>query len=706
MTEPLIPPAFRKDLKLYPGPKESDGSPTYNLYDPVRARYFKFSWEESLIYKLARPGMSFDEIAVEVKNYAPVEITADDVQHFFHQAAYLGLLNIPRGSEQVYSQYEKGKGSFFWWLIMHYLYLRIPLIHPDAFLERTLPKVMWLWSRTAIIIYTAVTLLGLALVTRQFSEYLHTFTYFFTFQGLIAYGLAIFVVKFIHEFSHAYTAKYYGVNVSTMGVALIVLWPVLYTDVTDSWKLKKRSERLFISMAGVVAEIVIAGLSTMGWILSPPGIWRSVFFILSTVTWISSVFVNCNPIMRFDGYYMLCDLWGIDNLRPRAFAVAKWQMREWLYGLKLPCPEGEGADPKMLRWMCVYGYISWVYFLTLYTVVALFVYYKFTKALGIILFFLEIAIFFVWPVISEVQELYKLRRHFNFNKRLLVTLSVFTLLFFWAVLPLPHTESFSGITLPVKFQTLYVPAAGLIEKIYGKRGEVVKAGEPIIKVWQLDIEKEIYILENEIRLLNESMELIHINPEFSSLLPQKEAELASVKAKLQSYEYLRDQMTLKADIPGVIYDWDDTLKVGQSIAKDQVIGKIADTRVFIVMAYIPESKLNTVKVGEEADFHLPFSPITFRGKVDSIDEISEGLLEYPPLASVFKGPLPVVVTPAKELKLTQSYYKMRVIFTSKDNTGTFPFDKVGDVRVSGESYSILVRTLVYLYGLFIRESSI
>ena len=98
------------------------------------------------------------------------------------------------------------------------------------------------------------TISGLIMVLGRWDEYIHTFSYFFDFQGFMAYGAAICFIKVIHEFSHAYTAKNYGVYVPTMGLAFICLWPVLYTDVTSSWQLARRNQRLAITVAGVVAE--------------------------------------------------------------------------------------------------------------------------------------------------------------------------------------------------------------------------------------------------------------------------------------------------------------------------------------------------------------------------------------------------------------------------------------------------------------------
>ena len=230
-----------------------------------------------------------------------------------------------------------------------------------------------------------------------------TFTYFFNLEGAFIYAIAIIIVKIIHEFAHAYTAKYYKLYVPTMGIAMIVLWPVLYTDVTEGWKLQKRSQRLAISFAGIAAETIVAGISTFFWGISEPGLFQSVCFVIASVTWISTLVINLNPAMRFDGYYIMCDLTGIDNLQLRAFNYTRWQLRKWLLGLDVPCPE-DLVTPQRKYGMIIYTIYTWIYRLFLYTAIAVFVYYKFTKALGVFLFLVEIIVFLMLPFFSEARQ--------------------------------------------------------------------------------------------------------------------------------------------------------------------------------------------------------------------------------------------------------------------------------------------------------------
>ncbi len=120
-----------------------------------------------------------------------------------------------------------------------------------------------------------------------------------------------------------------------IGVAFLVLFPVLYTDTT----LKHRDQRLMIDVAGILTELAIAIIATMFWVFLPDGPMRSIAFTTSTLSWFLSLVINLNPFMRFDGYYILSDASGVENMQERSFAFAKWRMREVLFKPNIAPPE-------------------------------------------------------------------------------------------------------------------------------------------------------------------------------------------------------------------------------------------------------------------------------------------------------------------------------------------------------------------------------
>lgn len=703
ITEDTPLPPFRSDLQLYKGPDDVDGSPTYNLFDPIRAQYYKVSWGESLIIKHYRSGMKPNDLIKEIEQNTTLKISFDDIKYFFEDAHRHNLLSLAKTSESVSKEAEVRKLHPLKWLLFNYLYLRIPVVNPNAFLKKTVSWVSPLASTPAYIFYFLIFISGLYFLIGRFDEFIHTFSYFFNLEGALIYGLAITAIKIIHEFAHAYTAAYYGIHVPNMGIALIVLWPVLYTNVTDSWKLAKRSQRLAISIAGIVAELVLAGFCTLGWALTPPGLIQSVFFVVASVTWISTLVINLNPAMRWDGYYLLSDLWGIDNLQTRAFAITRWKMHEWLLGIKIPPPEE--VSKRRLHWMIIYTIYTWIYRITLYIAIAVFVYYAFTKTLGVLLFIFEIAIFILWPLVWEFQELRAIKQHYTINTRLLITSAILFTLALWFFLPLPHEEEFPGITVPNHEQVLYVPNDSLVEKILVKRNEQVKKGQLLVLLKSPELDIEIAEMQLQKEILEKEIDILSIEEVDRPYIPEKEAELARIQAELESKQARKEELKLIAHSDGYLFAWDENLKNGQPVSKDQVLGKIGSSDFVKVICFVPENLLSTVKLEAPIYFKLYSDPKVLKGQVIRITDVRTEFLNYPQLASVFHGDLPTVQDPHGKLTLLESYYPIEVALKPKEDV-PLRYGQIGIVEMRGPWKSKFLVLIRYLTGIFIRESGV
>ena len=186
-----------------------------------------------------------------------------------------------------------------------------------------------------------------------------------------------------------------------MGVAFLVMFPVLYTDTTDAWKLQSRRDRLRIVTAGVRTELYLALIATFLWGVLPDGSLRSAAFFIATTSWVTSVLVNISPFMRFDGYYAFSDLIGVENLQQRAFELGRWRLRRWLWGLNDPLPEP--MPRRRARLLILYAWGTWLYRFFLFLGIALLVYHFFFKVLGIFLFIVEVLWFIVMPIFKEVR---------------------------------------------------------------------------------------------------------------------------------------------------------------------------------------------------------------------------------------------------------------------------------------------------------------
>lgn len=700
----LALPLFREDLSLYPGPEDTDGSPTYNIFDPIRNQYYKISWGESLIIQNFIPGMKLGDLQRKIAEITTLHVTEDQIKAFFEEAFRFNLLTVPKSSDTIERQANAAKQGWTYWLLTHYLYIRIPLINPDKFLSRTIGLVRPLGSTPALILYAIISMIGLFLVLGRFTEFLNTFTYFFNFEGVLAYAAAIIGVKVIHEFAHAYTAKNYGVKVPSMGIAFLVLWPVLFTDVTDSWKLSKRSQRFAISFAGVAAEFILAGLATIGWVLTDEGIFHSVFFVVSSVTWITSLFVNINPAMRFDGYYLLSDMWGIENLQSRSFALARWKLRKWFLGIDAPNPE-EGLSERRIMGMVAYAIYTWAYRLILYTAIAIFVYYKFTKLLGFFLFIMEIAIFILWPISYEIADLYRTRKQFKFNMRFALTLSLLLMVLLWFIIPLPHTHNFSAITVPQEEQTVYVPEESVVKEIFVKRDQPIKKGDPIAFLYSKNLDSSLAVKNVEKQIVQQEIDILSGQSDRErALLPEKLASLASLGEEIKTITAKIEELKLYANMDGKVYEWDNILKTGQSVFKNQIIGKVADTRKVELVAYIPETYVDSFAIGDKVEFIPKYSDKVLKGTVIYKSPVRAERLQYLQLSSIYKGDLPSVHSDKETVRLLDSYFPIRIRLEPTDEI--VRYGMTGNVKIKGKWESLYSQVSKKIKSVLWRESGL
>jgi putative peptide zinc metalloprotease protein len=393
---------LREELILEPGPS-MQGAPTWTLYDPTTGKFYRIGWLEFEIlahWHLRRPEL----IADHISQHTTLRPDPVDVEHFvkFLQAAE--LLRVT-GAEAIgrFVQRKAGRRqAWYKWLVHHYLFVRIPLVRPDGFLTAALPYVQWVYTRAFLIVTLLCGLTGLYLALRQWDVFAASLPWFFSLEGAALAGLALVASKLLHECGHGFTAKRFGCRIPTMGVALLVMAPVLYTDTSAAWRLRERSKRLAIGSAGVAAECCLAAYALLAWSFLPDGIFRSIVFIWATTTWILTVAVNMSPFMRFDGYYLFSDLIEVPNLQERSFALARHTMREFLFGFGDAPPEL--WSPRMRRILVTYAFTTWLYRFTLFLGIAFVVYHMFFKALGIVLFAIEIWWFILQPILRELRE--------------------------------------------------------------------------------------------------------------------------------------------------------------------------------------------------------------------------------------------------------------------------------------------------------------
>ncbi|MEM7703410.1 MAG: site-2 protease family protein [Pseudomonadota bacterium] len=600
---------------------------------------------------------------------------------------HLTVTQVENTTKSFLGEAQSKRKSWWRWLVDNYLFIRIPLVKPQAFLDRTISIVAPLWSRAAIIILVALGGLALFLVGRQWDAFVTSFLYFFSVQGLIAYGLGLVVVKIFHELGHAYTATRFGCRVPSMGISFLVLMPVLYTDTTGAWRLTSRRKRLLIDCAGVSVELMLAVLATLAWALLPDGTLRSVAFIVATTSWTMSLLVNLNPFMRFDGYYALSDALGIPNLQPRAFAFGRWRLRELFFDLNAPVPEA--LSPRMRRTLIVYAWMTWIYRLILFIGIALLVYHLFFKLLGVILFVVEIAVFIARPVINEFKAWWHLREQIAARPRTRwIAGGVFVALFL-TVLPLDRHVSAPAVLSSATSSPIVAGKPAYVSSVLVKDGDQVKTGDALIQLADPLVirDRELAlarIASLETRLARGASDAVDL-----SQRRVLERRLIEERQSLAALSSDQARLTLRAVADGRVVDIGSDLAYGRWINGSEVLARVISPTDRVVLAYIPETDRDRLQADAAGRF-VPDDASLFSSRVRLIDlsDFALETIDQPQLASIHGGSIPVD-DDDERLVPRNAFYRAELVAERSDGTNdTFAQKQSGQVVISAEGQSL------------------
>jgi putative peptide zinc metalloprotease protein len=550
---------------LIAAPVEMSGAPTWVVKDPLTLEHYHFSPEEYTLMELLRQPISLAELEREFgRRFSPRTITDQEIWTFLSRLHESGLLtsDAEGQGDELLRRMRKERFRRRAAALAQLTAIQFRGVNPDRFLTAVHDRCRWLFSKVALIVAALIVFYAASLVVGHFAEFrarLPELSAFVDMRNWIWLFAAIAGVKILHELGHALTCKHFGGEIHELGVMLLAFVPCLYCDVTDSWRLASKWQRIMVSAAGMLVELVIAAVATIIWWHADSGLISLIALDVMVISTVHTLAVNGNPLLRYDGYYILSDLVESPNLWQRSREALGSFTSRWILGLRV---DDDPLVPARHRaWLAMYAVASKIYL----ALVVVAIVWGMARVLCPL--HLEIVAYAIGatvagslaagPVIGAVRFLQNPSRRGEVRNGRLATVAAIALVAVVVILawPVNYYVRAPLVLLPADAARVYATQSGRLASAL-PAGTHVGAGKDIAKLENSDAQIELARLTGEydlqkLRLAN--LELLRSeDPEANAKIPATRAAVDDLTRQLADRRHDAERLTLTAPVAGEV----------------------------------------------------------------------------------------------------------------------------------------------------------
>lgn len=497
LTENLNDPAERRkavrlkvrpDLQIYE--QKYEGKTYHVVKDPVCLRYYRFNQQEYFVFRLFDGDHTLEQVRDRFEDeFKPHRLEYHDLEAFARQLVTAGLVQHEQqgAGRHLFDRRRKQRRLKRLTALTNILYIKIPVFDPDRILDWMYKYLWWIFTWWFFMLSIGLMLAAIIHVTLHFDTFyakLPAYQEFFTWNSVLYMWISLGIVKIIHEFGHGLSCKAFGGESHEMGILLMCLSPCMYCNVTDAWTLADKWKRIIISFAGIYVELVIAAIATFVWWYTPQyPVVNNIALCIMVLCSVSTVLFNANPLMRFDGYYILADWLEIPNLREKANRFLNNLFLSKCLGVEVP-PEAYMTPWR--KWLFVlYAVASWVYrWVILFSILWFlsdFLGPK-LKILSQMLALISLASLFIWPSYKVIKNIRQRGRLPDMKAaRVYLTLGTLVALlvaFFFLPLPVSRVkETGLVVVAPWAIEGVSLPEPARLVTIEVRPGQPVRKGQ-------------------------------------------------------------------------------------------------------------------------------------------------------------------------------------------------------------------------------------
>ena len=664
------------------------------IEDPTRSKFFQVGYEEYRFISMLDGRRSLEQIhGLMNSGQSNAEFSLQSAQAIFHWLINNNLIlgNGSATTERL-STTARQKNTQQLLGLLNPLCFKFNLLNPNKFLLTLKPWTQWVFSRWMLFVWVALAIWSYVEVSDQYERFSQSAA------GILAPGKWLWLLliwcllKMVHETAHGIACVKYGGEVRRGGVLFLLFAPLAFVDVTSSWRMSSRRNRIIVAAAGMYVELLIAFAAALVWARSDTGMVAEIAYNIVVMAGISTVLFNANPLIRFDGYYILSDILGVVNLYPKGQMWFNDRIRNLLFGFarsETICPRGE------LLYVGLYGSISFIWRIML-SLSLLLVASTFFDGAGLILALIGGVFWIGLPLFKNLQQIVKTAssqkikwRRFSFC---LAVIGVgVTSIFFWIQAP-----ALTRAPVIVQFQDEHVLRAatdGFVSDIRVRNGQWVKQGEPLIVLTnpQLDLELEDLTLAAETARITAR---IHQQKKQLSLYQAEKNRLLTIGSQIEEIQGQIAQQTLRAPIDGVVYQRGLKNLKESFVHQGDPILRIANPSAKELLVSLDQNQIKTFRANMDSPIRVAFAGLPLMTTaMTTVEPRASDSLAHPSMGANAGGPLQV--RPFQEDSTSSSESGFRLIkprFTAKlqladDSANELWSGQLGTAFVKGQDHS-------------------
>lgn len=628
------------------------GEVTYVFRDPVSFDTHAFSAADYRVLVALNGERTLGEVFEELcaKGTCAVE-REEEYFRFILELHRSGLLSLPISDErQLQAKHERRRGARLKARLMAPLYLKIPVWNPDAFLARTVHLAAPLFTRAAFIVWCLFAAVCAIIVVHRREDLAAQLPALLDTERLLTMWLLLAFLKVVHEFGHGYAVRAFGGAVPEMGISLILLTPCAYVDASASWAFSSRVRRIIVCLGGVYFESWLAGAALIGWAFTDAGVMRDLAYQTMVLASVTTLGFNLNPLLRYDGYFILSDLLQVPNLRQVSQDHCLRILRRVALGID---HGGRAWGPVLGPTLALYAVAAAIFRVVIVLGMCAVIATKFLVVgmVAAICYGASVVVGALWRTLAYLfaaKETAGVRWRAALLGVLVLTLPA-------AIIgtPLPRTLHASGTVERELHQAINVVEGGLLQATYGAAGQRVGAGEVIAELASREANERLAIAEAELREAEIALEIAQASDAAQTSIARQRRDAAEGKAAAARREL--DLLTIRAPIDGELSLAPLAERLGAALPTGANLGWVeAGSRVATMVLDQHSIARLDAAVGASVEVRSHAAPgRTLLGTIESIASLGSERLRSEALAVSGGGDIPV--SPADGTTETQTF---------------------------------------------------